>query len=172
MFFFKKKKRLAPPIPDDLKLEPFLVSRCGDHGWPRICPVNSNRLAPYLPRLGSTGNDTFYVNKVNTIKLKLFKKRRRKKYKKLMFRMIKLISRHKSKDQHMEVSNTPIKLNIKTVRLCNCKKKEILLKYKIKESIFKRQHKFFNRDLMIKFNLEDKLYFCNNKHKITMKKAS
>jgi hypothetical protein len=111
------------------------------------------------------------LNKV-LIKLRLFKKRRRKKYKKLMFRMIKLISRHKSKDQHMEVSNTPIKLNIKTVRLCNCKKKEILLKYKIKESIFKRQHKFFNRDLMIKFNLEDKLYFCNNKHKITMKKAS
>ena len=75
------------------------------------------------------------LNKV-LIKLRLFKKRRRKKYKKLMFRMIKLISRHKSKDQHMEVSNTPIKLNIKTVRLCNCKKKEIILKYKIKESIF------------------------------------
>ncbi len=46
----------------------------------------------------------------------------------------------------MEVFSTQIKQNIKIAKFYNYKKKGLLLKYRMKELIFKRLHKFFNKN--------------------------
>lgn len=53
----------------------------------------------------------------------------------MMFRMKKLISQLKSKDQHMEVSSIPNKLNIKTAKLYNCRKKKYFSYIKLRRKV-------------------------------------